>query len=347
VKLSALAGQPHALKCLRSALSSGRVGGAYLFHGPRGTGKRTAALAFAASLNCENRAPDLDACGTCQACRGIEGRTLVEVIRVAPSGSEEEQDAYFYEWSESGRKLKEELARENPESKRGRRDSFSTNRVGAVLGWAARSHMSRRTKVCIMSDVHLMSHEASNHFLKMLEEPPPGTVWVLLTQEPESLPATIRSRCQPVRFTLLSRETVAGILAARSEPSPEEAAELMLGMVSEDAEALRAGLSAGGEFIAMAEMFDLAGLCERAAQFGKKGEDPDGLLDGIERQAAAALRAGRGDPDRWISVMDAVSTARWRMRNYIERAALDALGADLSLALGEGAGKPGTREARQ
>ena len=344
MRLSALAGQPHAVKCLQSAIGSGRVGSAYLFHGPRGTGKSMAALAFAASLNCENRAADGDACGACGTCKAIEGRMLVEVIRVAPTGSEEEQDSYFHEWSEAGRKIREEEG-PTPETKRGKRDSFSTNRVGAVLAWAARSHMGRRTKVAIMNDVELMSHEACNHFLKMLEEPPPATVWILLTAEPERLPETITSRCQAVRFTLLPREALAGILRARGEAAPDEAADLMLGMVDEDAEALRAGVTVGSEIIALAERFDLAGLCERAGQFGKKGEDPDILLDGVERQAASALRSGQGDPDRWIAALDAVCEARWRMKNYIERATLDALGAELSLALGRGAGKPGSREA--
>jgi hypothetical protein len=284
------------------------------------------------SLNCGNRASNGDACGECPACKAILGRTFMEVIRVAPTGSEDEQDTFFHEWSEAGRQIREDDG-PNPEAKRGRRDSFSTNRVGAVLAWASRLAAGGRTKVCIMNDVHLMSHEASNHFLKMLEEPPAGTVWVLLTSEPENLPATIRSRCLPVRFTLLPGGALTGILRGRGDAEPGTDAKLMLGTVETDASALRAGAAAGAEFITLAERFDLAGACEMASRYGRKGEDPSSLLDGIERMAAEALRAGKGDPDRWIEALDAVGNARWRLKNYIERATLDALGADLCSAL--------------
>ncbi|MEK7767617.1 MAG: hypothetical protein AAB368_15410, partial [bacterium] len=177
------------------------------------------------------------------------------------------------------------------------------------------------TKVCIMDDVHLMSEEAANHFLKMLEEPPPATVWLLLASDPAALLPTIRSRCLPVRFTLLPRADTEAVAASAG---PGEDGE-------EPAEARRV---ADG-ILAEAMRFDLAALCERATGYGRKEEKEKlhGVLDALEEACAERLRAEPARAGAWVEALDAVGRARWRLGRYIDRTLIDVLGAELSLAL--------------
>lgn len=310
MKLSRILGQPHAVRCLTAAAAPGATRHAYLFHGPSGVGKRTAALAFARALNCEEPAAPGDACGNCGPCAEIEKGIFAEVRSVSPEGEE------------------------------GKARSFHTAQVTDAIRWATMTAHARRTKVCIMDDAHLMTDEAANHFLKILEEPPERTVWILLAPDLDAVLPTLRSRCLHVRFTLLSREAIEGIFRLRGredgDTAPvEEASALCLGRVDVPPVEIQEAVREAESFLGMAESFDLPGLEGLAQALSRKDEAErlPGLLDGLERAVAGRLRLAGGDADRWIEALDAVGRARWRWRQGMGKTVVDALGAELALAL--------------
>jgi len=158
-----LVGQQHVARTLQNAVASGRVSHAYLFTGPRGTGKTTAARILARALNCE-KGPTPNPCGQCGACRRIMHDACLDVVEV---------DA-------ASRRKVEEM-------------SELLNSVGFLPAEV-------RTKVYVIDEVHMLSAHAFNALLKTLEEPPPHVVFVLATTEVHKVPATIVSRCQRFDF---------------------------------------------------------------------------------------------------------------------------------------------------
>lgn len=305
MKLADVLGQPHAVTCLERALAAGKVGQAYFFYGPEGVGKTRAALAFAQAVNCERPVGPGVPCEQCGPCHEIVKEIFPEVRVVGP-----EEDT-------------------------GRDRSFHKETLAEAMTWAARTTPAGRTKVCVLEDVHLMSQEAANQFLKMLEEPPPRTAWILLSSEPGAVLTTIRSRCQPVRFTLLPTPVVTEILTSRGVAEPVKDAALCMGRLHEDLETLRSRADEAAGMVAAAEKFDLAALVETAQGYGRKEEKEKlgGLLDALERELAIRLRNRPAEADRLIEAMDAVGRARWRLRKYIDKTMMDALGAELALAL--------------
>ncbi len=309
MRLGAILGQPHAIRCITTALASGQPAHGWFFWGPPGTGKRTAALAFARALNCESPAADRDACGACDPCKAIEGGFFPEVRMFGP-----EDDS-------------------------GKARSFHTDTITEAIHWAVRTAHVKRTKVGILEDAHLMSHEAANHFLKMLEEPPPRTVWILLAPDRHSILTTLYSRCLPVRFTLLSREAIEGILRLRAAgkgaaASIEEAPALAMGRLDVPLEEVQEAVKEAEEYLGLAARFDLAGLEARVAPLGKKegAERLPVVLDGLERACGERLRLHPEQADTWIEALDAVARARWRHRQSMGKTLPDALAAELCLA---------------
>ncbi len=150
-----------------------RVGHAYLFSGPRGTGKTSTARILAKVLNCENPI-DGEPCGVCESCVAIEQGTSFDVHEL---------------------------------------DAASNNGVEAIRDLIAKTAMGTpgRTKVYILDEVHMLSTAASNALLKTLEEPPPHVVFVLATTDPQKVLPTIRSRTQHFEVHLLSAEELAGL----------------------------------------------------------------------------------------------------------------------------------------
>ena len=307
MKLSGIMGQPHAVRCLTGAITTGRIGQAYLFYGPPGVGKRTAALAFGTALNCESPLGPGEPCGICRPCKEMGMGIFRELRVVVPEG----------------------------ESGRGR--SFHTQQISDAVNWAAKTVYAKRLKVCVMEDVHHLTGEAGNKFLKMLEEPPPRTVWLLLSTEPGGVLPTIRSRCQPVRFTLLPREAVAAIYHGQGKEKAEDAAAIVLGRVDRDPARVQEAMRDAAEMLALASRFDLPGLCARAREYGGKDRSKrqDALLDGLELACRARLLEDPGTLSLWIGALDAVARARWRLKQRFERTFLDALGAELALAMKE------------
>ncbi len=156
-------GQEPVTRTLRNSIASGRLAHAYLFCGPRGTGKTTLGRLLAKAVNCASPAEG-EPCNACDSCRAfIEGRAIDFV----------EQDAASHNSVDDVRQLRENV----------------------VL-----TPMSGKRKVYLLDEVHMLSNAAENALLKTLEEPPPHITFVLATTEPHKVSATIISRCQ--RFDL-------------------------------------------------------------------------------------------------------------------------------------------------
>jgi DNA polymerase III subunit gamma/tau len=161
-----LVGQQHVSRTLLNSLQSGRVAHAFLFSGPRGSGKTTTARILAKALNCHAGKPG-EPCGTCPACTEVAAGNCMDVLEI---------DAASNRGIDEIRELKEK-ARYNP----------------------ARD----RHKIFIIDEVHMLTTEAFNALLKTLEEPPPHIVFILATTEYHKIPATILSRCQQYSFKLI------------------------------------------------------------------------------------------------------------------------------------------------
>jgi DNA polymerase-3 subunit gamma/tau len=159
-----LVGQPAVVTGLKAAVKNSRVAHAYLFAGPRGTGKTSAARILAKCLNCQHGGPRPDPCGECDACVAIAAGTAFDVVEI---------DAASNRGINEIRELRERV-------------KFAPSQF--------------RTKVYIVDEVHMLTPEAFNALLKTLEEPPENVVFVLATTEPNKVPQTILSRCQRYEF---------------------------------------------------------------------------------------------------------------------------------------------------
>src|SRR6478609_3111888 len=176
-RFSELVGQEHVRTALQNSVRDGRVGHAYLFSGPRGTGKTTTARLLAKALNCTNRGDDGDPCGECESCVAIAEGSSLDVIEV---------DA-------ASRSKVDEM-----------RDLLE--RVAYLSAGGAK-------KVYILDEVHMLSGSAEAALLKTLEEAPEHVVFVLATTDPLKVAPTIRSRTQHFEFTLYTVDEIATHLA--------------------------------------------------------------------------------------------------------------------------------------
>jgi DNA polymerase-3 subunit gamma/tau len=175
-----LLGQDHVVRALTGAIREGRLHHAFLFCGPRGTGKTSTARILAKMVNCE-RAPTAEPCGTCDQCVAIREGSHVDVVEI---------DAASHGGVDDARDLREK---------------------------APTAPMAGREKVYIIDEAQRLSREAFDALLKLFEEPPPGVRFVLATTEPHKMPATIVGRCQRFDFRRLTMEDLATHLAKVAE----------------------------------------------------------------------------------------------------------------------------------
>lgn len=170
-----MVGQQHIIRTLQNAIREQRLSHAYLFSGPRGTGKTTTAKVLAKAVNCE-KGPAAEPCNECEACRRITAGAVMDVLEI---------DAASNRGVEEIRDLREKV-------------KYAPTEV--------------RQKVYIIDEVHMLTTEAFNALLKTLEEPPPHVMFILATTEPHRLPATVISRCQRFDFRRVSIEEQSGRL---------------------------------------------------------------------------------------------------------------------------------------
>lgn len=195
----ALVGQKAVKTTLKNALASGKIAHAYLFSGPRGTGKTSMARILAKALNCE-QGPTAEPCGQCGNCQRIVQGTSLDVIEI---------DAASNTSVDNIRDLREQVAFTPAES---------------------------RYKVYIIDEVHMLSTGAFNALLKTLEEPPAHAVFILATTDPQKVPATIQSRCQRFEFRRVTVDEIAEHLAMVAAGSGIEADADALRLIAIQAE---------------------------------------------------------------------------------------------------------------
>jgi len=238
VRLADLIGQPVAVEFLRGVVAGGRFANAYLFHGPAGVGKGTAALAFARALLCERgagaptavpglfeapapakgAAPADDACGACAACGKTATLQHPDLKFLFPvTGEEKAMD-------ETVATIVAAL-REDPLHvfRYEKADSIRLSLTRDLLRELAFQPFEAARRVVVVRDADRMREDQYSALLKSIEEPGPSTVWVLSSSRPHRLPATIRSRCQRVRFAPLSEGLIATFLEQRAAVKPPAA----------------------------------------------------------------------------------------------------------------------------
>ncbi len=171
-----LIGQEHVVQTLQNALQGGRVGHAYLFAGPRGTGKTSAARLVAKAINCLAEDPSQRPCNQCKNCEAVNQGRFMDLIEIDAASNTSVDDV---------RDLRDKI-------------NFSPSQG--------------QYKIYIIDEVHMLSTAAFNALLKTLEEPPPHAIFILATTEIHKIPATVLSRCQRHEFRRISVNDITNLL---------------------------------------------------------------------------------------------------------------------------------------
>ena len=242
-----IVGHRHLLELLGAAATRGSLPPSLIFAGPAGIGKRAAALALAQTVNCPTPR-DGDACGVCASCTRIARLVHADVLLIEPGDS----------------------------------GSIKIDQIRDAVDRTGYRPFEGRRRVVIVDDADAMIGEAQNALLKTLEEPPPSSMFVLVTARPDMLLPTVRSRCQQLRFGQLHADEVAAVLIkvhGYTAPEAQAAAAAAEGSV---------GAALEGELGTLNEARDAAA---HLLQSVAGTTDPRRRLDG------AKVLAGNGDRD--------------------------------------------------
>lgn len=166
-----IVGQQHIKKALANAIEMDRISHAYLFTGPRGTGKTSTARIFAKSLNCE-KGPTISPCNECENCKNITNAIPIDVIEIDAASNR------------------------------------SVNDADEIIQKVALAPVQSRYKIYIIDEVHMLTPQAFNALLKTLEEPPKNVIFILATTEVHKVLDTIKSRCQRFDFKRITTEDI-------------------------------------------------------------------------------------------------------------------------------------------
>ncbi len=207
-KFNEIVGQQNIVKTLKNAINNGQLAQAYLFSGPRGVGKTTCARIFAKTINCTNLTDQTEACDNCDSCKAFENNTSFNVHELDAASNNSVEDI---------------------------RNLIDQVRIPPQIG---------RYKVYIIDEVHMLSQQAFNAFLKTLEEPPKHAIFILATTEKHKIIPTILSRCQIFDFKRITIPSMVNHLKEIAEKEQVAVEEDGLNIIAQKADgSLRDSLS--------------------------------------------------------------------------------------------------------
>lgn len=250
-------GQEGPVRILQNSVKKGETSHAYLFAGPRGTGKTSVARILAKAINCEN-SRDGEPCNECSSCKKIEEGTVLDIVEI---------DGASNRGIDKIRELREEV-----------------NFAPAEL----------ENKVYIIDEVHMLTPQAFNALLKTIEEPPDRVTFIFATTEPEKVPATIISRCQVFEFTEIARPEIEARLKEVASSEGIEITDEALNLISSRARgSMRDGLVVLEQIISYdsagkvnkEDLFELLGLTREEVV----GEYTESLVHGRPGKALEVL----------------------------------------------------------